>query len=46
MSTTEQLTSKVSANLVAIPPLQEVKNIQAKKHFLMTPQNQATPQRK
>ena len=35
-----------SANLVAIPPLYAVKNIQAKRHFLITPQNQTTPERK
>ena len=34
-----------SANLVAIPPLYTVKYIQAKKHFLITPQNQTTPER-
>ena len=35
-----------SANLVAIPPLYAVKNFQAKKHFLITPKNQTTPERK
>ena len=35
-----------SANLVAIPPLCTVKAIQAEKHFLITPQNQTTPERK
>ena len=35
-----------SANLIAIPPLYTVKYIQAKKHFLITPQNQTTPERK
>ena len=35
-----------SANLIAIPPLDTVKYIQAKKHFLITPQNQTTPERK
>ena len=35
-----------STNLVAIPPLCTVKAIQAEKHFLITPQNQTTPERK
>ena len=34
-----------SANLVAIPPLYVVKYIQGKGHFLITPQNQTTPER-
>ena len=50
MSITEQLASKVlsifSTNLVAIPPLFTVKYIQAKKHFLIIPQNQTTPAHK
>ena len=33
-----------SANLVAIPILYAVKNVQAKKYFLITPQNQTTLQ--
>ena len=33
-----------STNLVAIPPLFTVKYIQAKKHFLIIPQNQTTPE--
>ena len=35
-----------SANLVVIPPLYAVKHFLAKKHFLITPQNQTTPERK
>ena len=35
-----------SAYLVVIPPLNAVKNFQTKKHFLITPQNQTTPERK
>ena len=35
-----------SANLVAIPPLYTVKNFQAKKHCLIFPQNQTTPEHK
>ena len=35
-----------SANLLTISLLFAVKNIQAKKHFLITPQNQKTLQRK
>ena len=35
-----------SANLVAIPPLYAVKKFQDKQHFLITPQNQSTPERK
>ena len=35
-----------SANLVAIPLLRALKNIQADKIFLITPQNEATLQRK
>ena len=35
-----------SANLVAIPPLYAVKHFLAKKYFLITPQNQTTPERK
>ena len=33
-----------SANLVAIPPLCAIKKFQAKKHFLITPQNQTIPE--
>ena len=32
--------------LVATPPLYAVKNFRAKKHFLITPWNQTTPERK
>ena len=35
-----------SANLVAIPPFYAVKHFEAKKHFLITPQNQTTFKRK
>ena len=47
MSITEQQVSLpiFSANLVAIPPLYVVKYIQGKGHFLITPQNQTTPER-
>ena len=38
--------STFSANLVAIPPLFTVKYIQAKKHFLITHQNQTMPEHK
>ena len=50
MSITGELTSRVfsvfSANLVVIPFLRTLKNIQAKKMFLITPQNEVTLQRK
>ena len=50
MSITGELTSRVfsvfSANLVAIPFLRTLKNIHAKKMFLITPQNEVTLQRK